>query len=327
MMSNPLATPSREQVERGVAVVTAEDNRWQRCDLKTISLLGNVLMRQLAADAGAVETVMFRDGCLTEASASNVLIVHGGTIVAPPKDNLILPGITYDATLEFAREAGMPFEMRPVPEAEALARRRDVAVVVDQGSARDHDGRRQAVRRRQARAGVPPDVRGCSRRTSRASRRRERRRLTARSAVGRPSSRQSGLTPYSHRRRVVAKWPWWNTSPRPLRALAGLDVADEQHVVAGAMARVVAALEPRDAALDQRRAGPPEPIVDAGEAVGVRPREPARELDLVAREHVDRVALGRLERGEARRRGATRLHRTSGGSSDTELNEFAVKPT
>ena len=101
------ATPSREQVERGVAVVTAEDNRWLRCDLKTTSLLGNVLMRQLAADAGAVETVMFRDGYLTEASASNVLIVRGGTIVAPPKDNLILPGITYDATLEFARDAGV----------------------------------------------------------------------------------------------------------------------------------------------------------------------------------------------------------------------------
>jgi D-alanine transaminase len=121
MMSNPLATPSAEQVERGVAVVTADDNRWRRCDLKTISLVGNVLMRQLAADAGAIETVMFRDGFLTEASASNVLVVVGGTIVAPPKDALILPGITYDAALEFAREARMPFDVRPVPRAEALA--------------------------------------------------------------------------------------------------------------------------------------------------------------------------------------------------------------
>jgi D-alanine transaminase len=109
MMSNPLATPSAEQVERGVAVVTAEDNRWRRCDLKTISLVGNVLLRQLAADADALETVMFRDGRLTEASASNVLIVTRGVIVAPPKDNLILPGITYDAAEEFAREAGFPF--------------------------------------------------------------------------------------------------------------------------------------------------------------------------------------------------------------------------
>ena len=121
MMSNPLATPSPQQVERGVAVVTAEDTRWRRCDLKTISLVGNVLMRQLAADADAIETVMFRDGWLTEASASNVLIVTGGVIVAPPKDNLILPGITYDAAHEFAREAGLPFETRPVARAEALA--------------------------------------------------------------------------------------------------------------------------------------------------------------------------------------------------------------
>ena len=121
MMSNPLASPTREQVERGVAVVTAEDNRWHRCDLKTISLLGNVLMRQFAAERGAVETVMFRDGFLTEASASNVLVVIGGTIVVPPKDNLILPGITYDAAVEFAGEAGVPVVTRPVPKAEALA--------------------------------------------------------------------------------------------------------------------------------------------------------------------------------------------------------------
>jgi len=121
MMSNPLVTPSREQVEGGVAVVTAEDNRWLRCDLKTTSLLGNVLMRQLAADANAVEGVMFRNGFLTEASASNVMVVRDGVVVAPPKDNLILPGITYDATLEVTRAAGVPLEIRPVSRDDALA--------------------------------------------------------------------------------------------------------------------------------------------------------------------------------------------------------------
>ena len=121
MMSNRLSLPSREQVEKGVAVVTAEDNRWHRCDLKTISLLGNVLIRQFAAEHGAVETVMFRDGYLTEASASNVLVVIGGTVVVPPKDNLILPGITYDAAVEFAGDVGVPVVTRPVPRAEALA--------------------------------------------------------------------------------------------------------------------------------------------------------------------------------------------------------------
>jgi D-alanine transaminase len=121
MMSNPLATPAADVIERGVAVVTAPDERWLHCDLKTISLVGNVLARQFAADHDAVETVMFRDGYLTEASASNVLIVKQGKIIAPPKDNLILPGITYDATAELARDGGLPFEMRPVKKEEALS--------------------------------------------------------------------------------------------------------------------------------------------------------------------------------------------------------------
>src|SRR5437016_9869430 len=120
MMSNPLPVLTREQIEGGVPVVTAADERWLHCDLKTISLLGNVLARQLAVDRGAVETVLFRDGYLTEASASNVLIVNRGGIVAPPKDNLILPGITYDATLELARDGGLAVEVRPIPREEAL---------------------------------------------------------------------------------------------------------------------------------------------------------------------------------------------------------------
>jgi D-alanine transaminase len=121
MMSNPLALPSREQIEGSVAVITGVDERWLHCDLKTISLLGNVLARQLAVDAGAIETVLFRNGYLTEASASNVLLVREGVIVAPPKDNQILPGITYDVAFELAREGGLPIEMRPVPKDEALA--------------------------------------------------------------------------------------------------------------------------------------------------------------------------------------------------------------
>ena len=120
MMSNPLVLPTPEQIERGVAVITAADERWLHCDLKTISLLGNVLARQAAVDAGAVESVLFRNGYLTEASASNVLIVNRGVVIAPPKDNLILPGITYDAAFDLAREAGIPVEVRPVSRDEAL---------------------------------------------------------------------------------------------------------------------------------------------------------------------------------------------------------------
>jgi D-alanine transaminase len=118
MMSNPLVTPPREQVERGVACVTAVDNRWLRCDLKTTALLGNVLLRQYAVEQGAVEAILFRDGYLTEASASNVMIVKDGQVIAPPKDNLILPGITYDVALELAKEGGLPLAIRPVRESE-----------------------------------------------------------------------------------------------------------------------------------------------------------------------------------------------------------------
>ena len=120
MMSNPLSLPTAEQVERGVAVVTAIDERWLHCDLKTISLLGNVLARQRATDAGAAESVLFRNGFLTEASASNVFIVRDEVILAPPKDNQILPGITYDAAFELARGSGLALEVRPISRDEAL---------------------------------------------------------------------------------------------------------------------------------------------------------------------------------------------------------------
>ena len=120
MMSNPLSLPTAEQVERGVAVVTATDERWLHCDLKTISLLGNVLARQRATDGGATEAVLFRNGFLTEASASNVFIVRDGVILGPPKDNQILPGITYDAAFELARGGGLALEVRPISRDEAL---------------------------------------------------------------------------------------------------------------------------------------------------------------------------------------------------------------
>jgi D-alanine transaminase len=118
VMSNALVNPARELVEKGGAAVTAVDNRWLRCDIKSISLLGNCMLRQLSADAGATETIMFRDGKLTEASASNVFIVAEGVIIGPPKSNLILPGITYDVVAEIAQLQHMPLELRDVAEAE-----------------------------------------------------------------------------------------------------------------------------------------------------------------------------------------------------------------
>ncbi|MCL2871467.1 MAG: D-amino acid aminotransferase [Betaproteobacteria bacterium] len=121
MMVNPLKLPTPEQIEHGVACVSAEDFRWHRCDIKSISLIGNILLRQMSAEADAAETVLFRNGFLTEGSSSNVFAVKNGTILAPLRDHLILPGITYDAALEFAPKIGVPIETRPVSRAEVLA--------------------------------------------------------------------------------------------------------------------------------------------------------------------------------------------------------------
>jgi D-alanine transaminase len=118
MMCQPLVTPSREQVENGVACVTAPDFRWEKCHIKSTSLLGNVLARQISVEAGAVETILLRDGHVTEASASNVFVVKDGKVAAPPRDNLILMGITYDLLMRLAKDGALDLEMRRISEAE-----------------------------------------------------------------------------------------------------------------------------------------------------------------------------------------------------------------
>jgi D-alanine transaminase len=105
-------------IEKGVAGVTAEDIRWLRCDIKSTSLLGNVLLRWLAADAGATETLLFRGGMLTEGSASSAHVVKGGRILTPPQTNAILPGTTRGVIFELAEREGIASERRPVTEAE-----------------------------------------------------------------------------------------------------------------------------------------------------------------------------------------------------------------
>jgi len=121
MMTNPLAVPEARLVSEGVSAVSAIDNRWLRCDLKTIALLPNVLLRQLAVDAGAAEVVLLRDGRLTEGSASNIFVVKNGVLLSPPKSNLILAGITYDVILELAQSGQIPCEVRAISEAEVRA--------------------------------------------------------------------------------------------------------------------------------------------------------------------------------------------------------------
>jgi D-alanine transaminase len=117
MLSSALVTPPAVQIENGVAAVSARDIRWDRCDIKAIALLPNVLLRQQAIDAGAVETVLFRNGILTEGAASNIFAVERGVILAPPKDHHMLPGITYDLVLELAAAHGVTAEIGHFDEA------------------------------------------------------------------------------------------------------------------------------------------------------------------------------------------------------------------
>ena len=101
-------------IENGVAAVTAEDIRWARCDIKSTSLLGNVLLRWLAADAGATETILTRGGIVTEGSASSVHVVRRGVIATPPQTNAVLPGTTRGVIFELAEREGIPSERRGV---------------------------------------------------------------------------------------------------------------------------------------------------------------------------------------------------------------------
>ncbi|AWI77757.1 D-amino acid aminotransferase [Parazoarcus communis] len=118
LMSEQLITPPDYQREEGVACVSAADFRWLRCDLKTVALLANCLLRQHAIDQGCVETVLFRDGFLTEGSSSNIFMVKDGVVLTPPKSHLMLPGITYDVVLELAVSHGLKHEVREILEDE-----------------------------------------------------------------------------------------------------------------------------------------------------------------------------------------------------------------
>jgi D-alanine transaminase len=118
MMANPLVTPSQTLKASGVCAITASDNRWLRCDIKAVSLLPNVLLRQRAVDADCAETILLRDGFLTEGAASNIFVMNNGVLLAPPKSNLMLPGITYDVVLELAAAHDIPHEVRAIPETE-----------------------------------------------------------------------------------------------------------------------------------------------------------------------------------------------------------------
>jgi D-alanine transaminase len=120
-MTTPFTRPSEAQRTQGLTAVTRRDERWLRCDVKSVSLLGAVLARQYATEQGADEVVQFRDGVLTEGSASNMWVVKDGTLIGAQKDNLILEGIRYGFIEELCAQAGVPFKVAHLTKDEVAA--------------------------------------------------------------------------------------------------------------------------------------------------------------------------------------------------------------
>ncbi|MGE8659832.1 MAG: D-amino acid aminotransferase [Achromobacter sp.] len=119
-MVSAWAPPAAAARAQGLSAISIPDERWLHCEIKSVSLLGNVLARQQAVDAHVDEVLQFRDGFLTEGSSTNIWVVAGGKLLAPPKNNLILEGIRYGLMGELAAEAGIPFEARRLSQDEVV---------------------------------------------------------------------------------------------------------------------------------------------------------------------------------------------------------------
>lgn len=120
MMTGNIAVPAADSPDTatGSKAITLDDIRWARCDIKSVSLLPNSLLRQQAVEAGASEAILLRDGFVTEGSASNVFIVLDGTVVTPPKSHAILGGITRDLVVELCQRHHIPVEEREITESQ-----------------------------------------------------------------------------------------------------------------------------------------------------------------------------------------------------------------
>lgn len=116
--ASPAQPPAIEHRQQGIRCITAEDIRWSRCDIKTITLLPAVLLRQQASLAGAQEALLVRDGQVSEGSVSNIFMVSNDTLITPPNSHLLLPGVTRGLVLDLATDAGMTIEQRAIPVAE-----------------------------------------------------------------------------------------------------------------------------------------------------------------------------------------------------------------
>jgi D-alanine transaminase len=116
VMHVPAANVAR--ISKGIAVITVDDFRWNACDIKSISLIANVMIRQQAAEAGVEDAIMLKGGMVTEGTASNVFIVKNGALKTPPLGRNLLSGITRDLVIEIARNASITVEEKEISKAE-----------------------------------------------------------------------------------------------------------------------------------------------------------------------------------------------------------------
>lgn len=114
MMCSELSPIDKNYISSGIAAITTTDHRWHYCEIKSISLLGNVLARQSAIVQDALEAILIRDGFLTEGAASNIWIVRDNCLFAPPKNNNILPGVRYELMPTLCHKTGIPLTIRPL---------------------------------------------------------------------------------------------------------------------------------------------------------------------------------------------------------------------
>jgi D-alanine transaminase len=121
MMASEFVHAPQALRDHGVAAVSLPDERWLNCDIKSTSLLGNVMAKQAAVEAGGFECLMFRNGFLTEGSAANIWVARNGKLLCPPRDNLILEGIRVALIEELCKASGLALEIRPITREEVLS--------------------------------------------------------------------------------------------------------------------------------------------------------------------------------------------------------------
>ena len=119
-MCQEIAPASLDIIAKGIQAITLDDIRWSWCHIKSVALLGNILLKQQAADQQCAEAILIKDGFATEGSASNLFIVNNQQLITPPKDHKLLPGITRDLVLELAKKHGLKCVERDIAEQELV---------------------------------------------------------------------------------------------------------------------------------------------------------------------------------------------------------------